>query len=98
MVASAVTTGAPPVYSVSLNSFRERPIAAPGVVDHHLRYWEPFSRAGENWYLGYALDEALPDHSSLSRIRTRLGLEIFERFSERVVELCRAAGLVWGTS
>ena len=50
------------------------------------------------WYLGYALDEALPDHSSLSRIRTRLGLEIFERFSERVVELCRAAGLVWGTS
>ena len=25
------------------------------------------------WYLGYALDEPLPDHSSLSRIRTRLG-------------------------
>ena len=25
------------------------------------------------WYLGYALDEALPDHSSLTRIRQRLG-------------------------
>ena len=25
------------------------------------------------WYLGYALDEALPDHSSLTRNRQRLG-------------------------
>src|SRR5215203_4803298 len=25
------------------------------------------------WYLGYGLDEALPDHSSLTRIRQRLG-------------------------
>src|SRR5690242_11578239 len=48
------------------------------------------------WYLGYPLDEALPDHSSLSRIRTRLGLPIFRRFFEHVVDLCRAAGLVWG--
>ena len=48
------------------------------------------------WYLGYALDEPLPDHSSLSRIRTRLGVEVFQRFFEQVVELCRAAGLVWG--
>src|SRR2546421_8024584 len=48
------------------------------------------------WYLGYALDEPLPDHSSLTRIRTRLGVEVFRRFFERVVELCREAGLVWG--
>ena len=48
------------------------------------------------WYLGYALDEPLPDHSSLTRIRGRLGLPIFRRFFERVVELCRDAGLVWG--
>ena len=48
------------------------------------------------WYLGYALDEPLPDHSSLSRIRTRLGVEVFQRFFEQIVELCRAAGLVWG--
>src|SRR5215213_8227461 len=37
------------------------------------------------WYLGYALDEALPDHSGLTRIRQRLGVEIFERFFEKVV-------------
>jgi transposase len=48
------------------------------------------------WYLGYALDEDLPDHSSLTRFRERLGLPIFRRFFARVVELCRDAGLVWG--
>ena len=48
------------------------------------------------WYLGYGLDEPLPDHSSLTRIRLRLGLGIFERFFEQVVMLCQQAGLVWG--
>jgi transposase len=48
------------------------------------------------WYLGYALDEALPDHSSLTRIRGRYGLVAFRRFFETIVEQCRAAGLVWG--
>src|SRR5215212_781991 len=48
------------------------------------------------WYLGYALDEHLPDHSSLTRIRQRLGVEIFQRFFEQVVDLCQEAGLVWG--
>jgi transposase len=48
------------------------------------------------WYLGYALDEELPDHSSLTRIRHRLGIEIFQRFFEKVVDLCQDAGLVWG--
>jgi len=48
------------------------------------------------WYLGYQLDEPLPDHSSLSKIRQRLGLPIFRRFFEQVVQLCSDAGLVWG--
>src|SRR5215216_5355244 len=48
------------------------------------------------WYLGYALDEPRPDPSTLSRIRARLGVEVFRRFFERVVELCQQAGLVWG--
>jgi transposase len=48
------------------------------------------------WYLGYHLDEELPDHSSLTRIRDRLGRDVFQRFFERVVELCAAAGLIWG--
>ena len=48
------------------------------------------------WYLGYALDEDLPDHSSLTRIRHRLGIDIFQRFFEQIVDLCQEAGLVWG--
>jgi transposase len=48
------------------------------------------------WYLGYALDEQLPDHSSLTRIRQRLGIDIFQRFFEQVVNLCQEVGLVWG--
>src|SRR5438128_126486 len=53
-------------------------------------------RLSLRWFLGFDLDERLPDHSSLTRIRGRYGLAIFERFFERVVELCREAGLVWG--
>src|SRR5919108_5560258 len=53
-------------------------------------------RLSLRWYLGYDLDEELPDHSSLTRIRSRYGLAIFERFFERIVELCQQAGLVWG--
>lgn len=48
------------------------------------------------WYLGYGFDEPLPDHSSLTRIRRRLGLDTFQRVFDQVVELCQAAGLVWG--
>lgn len=48
------------------------------------------------WYIGYDLDEPVPDHSSLSRIRDRYGLSVFEQFFEQIVERCIAAGLVWG--
>jgi transposase len=48
------------------------------------------------WYLGYDLHEPLPDHSSLTRIRERYGLEIFRGFFERIVEMCVEAGLVRG--
>jgi transposase len=48
------------------------------------------------WYAGYNLDEPLPDHSTLSRIRARLGLSVFRRFFETIVEQCIKAGLVWG--
>jgi hypothetical protein len=30
------------------------------------------------WYLGYALDETLPDHFSLTRIRRRLGIDEYD--------------------
>ena len=36
------------------------------------------------------------DHSSLTRIRSRYGVEVFRRFFEVIVEQCQQAGLVWG--
>lgn len=53
-------------------------------------------RLSVRWFLGYGLDEALPHHSTLTRIRERYGLEVFRRFFEMIVEQCIEAGLVWG--
>ena len=48
------------------------------------------------WYLGYDLGEPLPDHSSLTRIRERYGVDIFRRFFDAIVEQCQQEKLVWG--
>jgi transposase len=53
-------------------------------------------RLSLRWYVGYDFGEPLPDHSSLTRIRDRYGREIFQRFFDRIVELCRDAELIWG--
>lgn len=53
-------------------------------------------RLSVRWYLGYDLEEPLPDHSSLTRIRDRYGLDVFRRFFDVVVSRCQQAGLVWG--
>jgi transposase len=53
-------------------------------------------RLSLRWYLGYDFGEALPDHSSLTRLRDRYGVEVFRRFFEAIVEQCQQAGLVWG--
>src|SRR6476659_2606792 len=53
-------------------------------------------RLSVRWYLGYDLHEELPDHSSLTRIRDRYGVDTFRRFFERIVEQCQKSGLVWG--
>jgi hypothetical protein len=49
-------------------------------------------KLAHHWYQDYALDEALPDHSTLSRVRQRLGPEVVRRFSGEAPERCRAAG------
>ena len=46
------------------------------------------------WFAGYRLDEALPDRSSLTRIRQRWGAQLFRKVFERTVKQCREAGLV----
>src|ERR1700693_6456895 len=48
------------------------------------------------WFTGYALHEALPDHSSLTRIRQRWGVERFRQIFERTVRACIAAKIATG--
>jgi len=49
------------------------------------------------WFLGYGLDDCIPDHSVLSKARARWGTEIFEELFIRIVWQCVTAGLVDGT-
>ena len=53
-------------------------------------------RLSVRWYLGYDLNEPLPDHCSLTKIRERYGLEVFRGFFEQIVQMCVEAGLVRG--
>lgn len=48
------------------------------------------------YFMGYRLDEKLPDHSTLTLIRKRWGAESFKRIFQRVVAECVKAGLVKG--
>ena len=49
------------------------------------------------WFLGFGLDDEIPDHSVLSKARARWGQEVFESLFVRTVQQCVAAGLVDGT-
>jgi transposase len=48
------------------------------------------------WFLGYGLDDKIPDHSVLSKARKRWGPEVFGTFFIRMVAQCVEAGLVDG--
>ena len=48
------------------------------------------------WFLGYGLDDEIPDHSVLSKARARWGEEVFEGLFVQTISQCVAAGLVDG--
>jgi len=48
------------------------------------------------WFAGYELEEVLPDHSTLSRIRARWGSDTFQAIFRKTVQMCMDAGLVSG--
>ena len=67
-----------------------------GIVHDRALMREARMHLGMRWFCGFALHEALPDHSSLTRVRQRWGAERFRRIFERTVAQCIAAGLVDG--
>jgi transposase len=48
------------------------------------------------WFLGYGLNDPIPNHSVLSKARTRWGAEVFEQLFVRTIRACVASGLVEG--
>src|SRR5512143_2371869 len=48
------------------------------------------------WFIGYDLDEKVPDHSVLSKARKRFGLTVYQGFFKEIVQQCERAGLVEG--
>ena len=48
------------------------------------------------WFAGFGLNDRLPDHSSLTRIRQRWGADRFRRIFERTVRDCVGAGIAKG--
>jgi len=48
------------------------------------------------WFAGYRLDDKLPDHSSLTKIRQRWGTERFKKIFLKTVQSCIDANLVSG--
>ena len=49
------------------------------------------------WFLGYGLEDEVPNHSVLSKARKRWGAEVFEHLFVRSVQQCVEAGLVNGS-
>ena len=43
-------------------------------------------RLSVRWYLGYDLNASLHDHSSLTRIRERYGVDVSRHFFDAIVE------------
>jgi len=50
------------------------------------------------WFLGYDIDEALPDHSIMTKARVRFGPDAYRTFFHRTVDACAKAGLIEGES
>ena len=48
------------------------------------------------WFLGYGLEDEIPNHSVLSKARKRWGKEVFDRLFSKTVQQCLDAGLVDG--
>jgi transposase len=48
------------------------------------------------WFLGYDLESEIPNHSVLSKARSRWGAKVFGSFFEQIVWQCVEAGLVDG--
>src|SRR4030088_57083 len=65
-----------------------------GIVHNRKLLREAHVNVAIRWFIGYALHEALPDHSSLTRIRQRWGADRFRNIFKRTVQASVKAKIV----
>lgn len=54
-------------------------------------------RLSFRWFLGYDIDENIPDHSAISKNLSRFGPDLFEELFDRILDQCIRCGLVGGS-
>lgn len=79
---------------VILRLFLLQAIAGIGHVRQLLR--EVQVNLAYRWFIGYAVDEKLPDHSTLSKALDRFGDEVFDELFARSIAQCQQSGLLEG--
>lgn len=47
-----------------------------------------------NWFCGFILSDKIPHHASLSNIKKRLKVDMFESFFLSIIDQCRDLGLI----
>ncbi len=65
-----------------------------GITSDRALVREAQMHMGIRWFAGFGLNDSLPHHSTLTRVRQRWGAELFHRILERTVMDCVQAGLV----
>lgn len=65
-----------------------------GITSDRALMREAQMHMGIRWFAGFGLNDSLPHHSTLTRVRQRWGAELFHRILERTVMDCVQAGLV----
>ncbi len=55
----------------------------------HIRY-----NLSYRWFCGLTLNDTIPHHATLSRIKKRFSTDIFEQFFDAIVNQCQKAGLL----
>ena len=65
-----------------------------GIVNDRKLMREAQVNLAIRWFAGYSLEDTLPDHSSLTRIRHRWVSETFKKSFRRIVQVCYSKGLI----
>ncbi|MEA1910001.1 MAG: IS1182 family transposase [Patescibacteria group bacterium] len=65
-----------------------------GIVHDRKLMKEAELHLGIRWFAGYSMDDQVHNHSTLSKLRRRWGVELFKKIFQRTVQQCVDAGLV----